>query len=78
MTLAKARAEANTAFKGAKAAVLARELSPRAASEGLIAVFWDIGRELKGKDKTTFYTWFNRKHAELGKEIGMLPSRRGG
>jgi len=77
MTLAKARAEANKAFKAAKAAVLAGELSARAASEGLIGAFWNIGRDLKGKDKATFYTWFDRKHAELGKELGMMPSRRG-
>jgi len=69
MTLAKARAEANKAFKAAKAAVLAGEISPRAASESLIGAFWGIGRDLKEKDKATFYTWFDRKHAELGKKL---------
>lgn len=78
MTLAKARAEANKAFKEAKRGVLAGEISARAASEGLIAAFWDIGRDLKGKDKTTFYAWFNKKHAQLGNEIGPRPSTRGG
>lgn len=78
MTLAKARAEANKAFRAAKASVMAGEVSARTASESLIGAFWGIGRDLNAKDKATFYTWFNMKHAALGKEIGPMPSRRGG
>jgi len=77
MTLAKARAEANKAFREARAVVIAGQLSARSASEGLIAVFWGIGRRLKGRDKTLFIAWFERKHDALGKEIGAkLPSTR--
>ncbi|OGD39559.1 MAG: hypothetical protein A2V45_01205 [Candidatus Aminicenantes bacterium RBG_19FT_COMBO_58_17] len=76
MTLPEARAEANRAFKDAKRAILAGEISARAASESLISTFWGIGRDLKGKDKMTFYAWFDRKHAQLGKEVhGLEPGR---
>jgi len=70
MTLAKARAEANQAFKEARSWVIAGQLSARSASESLIGVFWGIGRRLKGRDKKLFIAWFERKHAALGKELG--------
>ena len=78
MTLAKARTEANRAFNEARAAVVGRRVSPRPTSEGLIAVFWEILRQLKGKDKILFQNWFDKKHDALGKELGAMPSRRGG
>ena len=78
MTLAKARAEANRAFKEARTVVIGRKVSPRSSSEGLIAVFWDILRQLKGRDKILFQNWLDKKHDALGKELGAMPSRRGG
>ena len=70
MSLAKARAEANKAFKEAKESVLAGKVSARTASEGLIGAFWGISRQLKGRDKALFIAWFNKKHDALGKELG--------
>jgi len=78
MTLAKARGEANKAFKAARAVVTLGGASARSTSEGLIAVFWEILRQLKGKDKILFQNWFDKKHDALGKELGAMPSRRGG
>jgi hypothetical protein len=75
MTLTKARAEANKAFKEARAAVVAGTVSARSTSEGLIAVFWDILRQLKGRDKALFQKWYDRKHDALRKELGAMPSR---
>jgi len=69
MTLPKARTEANRAFKEARAWVIAGQLSARSASESLIAVFWGIGRRLKGRDKILFIAWFEKKHTALGKEL---------
>jgi hypothetical protein len=76
MTLAKARAEANKAFKQARAAVVAGTVSTRSTAEGLIAIFWDILRQLKGRDKALFQKWYDRKHAALGKKLAAMPSRR--
>ena len=70
MTLAKARATANQAFKKAGAWVIAGQLSTRSAAHDLIAVFWDILRQLKKNDKPAFIAWFEKKHAALGKELG--------
>ena len=78
MTLAKARAEASKAFKTAEEAVLAGGISTSTAAHDLIAVFWEILRQLKGKDKILFQKWFDKKHDALGKELGAMPSRRGG
>ena len=72
MTLAKARAEANGAFQVARAAVILGEVSARSTSERLIAVFWDILRQLRGRDKILFQNWFDRKHDALGKELGAV------
>lgn len=77
MTLAKARAEANQVFKEARAAVVAGTVSTRSTSEGLIAVFWEIRRQLKGRDKTLFQNWFDRKHDALGKELRAIRPVRG-
>lgn len=70
MTLAKARAEANRAFKEARDVVLIGRLSARSASESLIAVFWEINHQLASYDKGTFLRWFEKKHEALGKELG--------
>ena len=75
MTLAKARAEANKGFKEARAAVAAGTVLTRSTAEGLIAVFWDILRQLKGRDKILFQNWYDRKHDAFGKELGSVPSR---
>ena len=72
MTLAKARAEANRAFKEDRTLVIAGQLSARSASEGLIAVFWDILHQLKKNDKPSFIAWFEKKHTALGKELGAV------
>jgi len=77
MTLTKAKAEANKAFKMAKDAVVLGTVSPRSASGGLIAAFRDIIRQLEDKDKAPFQDWYDRKRDALGKELGVAPSRRG-
>ena len=78
MTLAKARAEANKAFKTAEEAVLknregqwphAEGISTRTAASYLIAWFWDIRRQLDVKDKIAFLAWFEKKHDALGKKL---------
>ena len=75
MTLAKARAEANKGFKEARAAVAAGTVLTRSTAEGLIAVFWDILRQLKGRDKALFQKRYDRKHDALRKELGAMPLR---
>ena len=72
MTLAKARGEANKAFKAARAVVILGGASARSTSEGLIAVFWDILHQLAVKDKPAFIVWFEKKHTALGKELGAI------
>jgi hypothetical protein len=70
MTLVKARVQANICFGEVRRLVAAKKISTRSAAESLITVFWDINRQLKGRDKTLFIAWFERKHAALGKELG--------
>jgi len=70
MTLAKAKAAANKLFQAAKADVVAGKISARAASEGLISIFWGISRQVRRNDKPSFHAWFEKKHAALGKELG--------
>jgi len=77
MTLRKARAEANKAFKMAKDAVVLGTVSPGSASGGLIAAFRDIIRQLEDKDKAPFQDWCDRKWDALGKELGVALSKRG-
>ena len=71
MTLAKARAEMNRAFKEARIEVMAGRRSARMAAEGLIAVFWQFNPRFKSrKDRSLFLAWFVKKHEALGKELG--------
>jgi hypothetical protein len=69
MTLAKARVEANGFFKDARLEVRSGRRSTRSAAEILIAVFWQLSRQLGGRDKTLFQNWFDKKHDALGKEL---------
>jgi hypothetical protein len=70
MTLAKARAEANKAFKTAKESVLAGRRSARRAAEMLISVYWRLDYKLSKRDHRLFIAWFVKKHEALGKELG--------
>lgn len=77
VTLSKAKAEANKAFKNAEGSVRGG-MSTRMAAHYLIAVFWDLRRQIgAGKrldkkafeDQDAFRSWFEKKHATLGKKL---------